>query len=243
MPPTLHIVRHAEGFHNSSKGGEGIHDPLLTEKGQEQCRKLCKDFPHHDKIELLMASPMKRTIQTCKISFAPVVERGQRILLMPLAQESSDEPMDTGSTDEEITKEFGDLVDFHRLKDFPYWNRNVGQFDTTPEARIERARKLRAEIRARPEKEIALVTHGSFAHSITGNMTMEGEETTRMWQNAECRTFTFNEEDEYAQLIETEESKQRRPDIQKRDSGYLVSTDGKRRNSAGDLHNAEGGSP
>merc|ERR1712072_213969 len=49
MPPTLHIVRHAEGFHNSSKGGEGIHDPLLTEKGQEQCRKLCKDFPHHDK--------------------------------------------------------------------------------------------------------------------------------------------------------------------------------------------------
>merc|ERR1712072_756100 len=207
MPPTLHIVRHAEGFHNSSKGGEGIHDPLLTEKGQEQCRKLCKDFPHHDKIELLMASPMKRTIQTCKISFAPVVERGQRILLMPLAQESSDEPMDTGSTDEEITKEFGDLVDFHRLKDFPYWNRNVGQFDTTPEARIER------------------------------------EETTRMWQNAECRTFTFNEEDEYAQLIETEESKQRRPDIQKRDSGYLVSTDGKRRNSAGDLHNAEGGSP
>ncbi|CAD0086351.1 unnamed protein product [Aureobasidium vineae] len=56
MPPTLHLVRHAEGFHNSSWHGEAIHDPLLTEKGEAQCAELCKNFPHHDKIDMLMAS-------------------------------------------------------------------------------------------------------------------------------------------------------------------------------------------
>lgn len=56
MPPTLHLVRHAEGFHNSAWHGEGIHDPLLTEKGEAQCAELCKNFPYHDKIDMLMAS-------------------------------------------------------------------------------------------------------------------------------------------------------------------------------------------
>ena len=186
-------------------------------------------------VDLLMASPMKRTIQTCKIAFAPEVERGLRILLMPLAQESSDEPMDTGSSDDEIREVFGDLVDLQRVEQMPYWNHNVGQFDTTPEARIERARKLRNVLRSRPEKNIVLVTHGSFAHSITGNITLQGDETTRMWENAECRTFQFHGEDGDAQLRETADSKEKRPDLKKESSGYILSTSGQRKTSLGDV--------
>ena len=111
MPPMLHLVRHAEGYHNACWHGEGIHDPFLTEKGQQQCEELCSKFPFHDQVEVLMASPMKRCIQTCQVSFKPAVERLGKIIAMPLAQEASDEPMDTGSNVQDIQNAFGDLVD------------------------------------------------------------------------------------------------------------------------------------
>jgi broad specificity phosphatase PhoE len=154
---------------------------------------------------------MKRTIQTCKYSFKPAVDRGLKIMLMPLAQESSAEPMDTGSSADEIKSTFGDLVDEHRIVDvFPHWNRNIGRFDTDPEVMMERAQMLRLFIRDREEQNIVLVSHGTFAHAITGNWTKEGEQTTRMWENAECRTYTFAD-GPGAEIIETEESKKRRP--------------------------------
>ncbi|TKA25572.1 hypothetical protein B0A50_05433 [Salinomyces thailandicus] len=215
MPPTLHLVRHAEGPHNTAWHGEGIKDPFLTDHGREQCEELCSQFPHHDKIELLMASPMKRCIETCKISFQPAVDRLQKILLMPLAQEASDEHMDTGSSTEEIKEAFGDLVDEHRLVDVhPYWNKNIGRFGTDPTTQMERARQLRCFIMGRQEKHVAIVSHGSFNHCITGKFKPDGTQTTRMWNNAECRSYTFDESSgEEALIVETEESISRRPEL------------------------------
>jgi len=220
MAPTLYIVRHAEGYHNSAHRGEDIQDPFLTDKGRGQCEELCKNFPHHDKIELLMASPMKRTIQTCKYSFQPVVDRLGKILLVPLAQEASDESMDTGSKTQELKDAFGDLIDTYRIEEVhPYWYRNIGRFAPDAEAQIERARQLRCFIKDRPEKHVVLVSHGSFAHAITGNFTDEGEQTTRMWSNAECRSYTFDEESgNQALIVETEESKGNRPDLELKDA-------------------------
>jgi broad specificity phosphatase PhoE len=185
---------------------------MLTDHGAEQCQNLCDNFKYHDDIDLLLASPMRRTIQTCKLSFKPAVDRGQKILLMPLAQESSDTQMDTGSEVSVIREAFGDLVDTHRIEEIhPHWYKNVGKFGPGPEQQIERARMLRSFIRNRPEKNIVLVTHGSFAHAITGNFTKEGEQTTRMWDNAECRSYTFDDESgDDAKMIETLASKERR---------------------------------
>ena len=102
---------------------------------------------------------------------------------MPLAQESSDEPMDTGSSKEEIQKTFGDLVDTERLDLFPYWHTNQGRFAVDGDSLIERARSLRKVLRSRPEQNIAIVSHGLFAHYIVGNIDEEGKQTTRMWSS------------------------------------------------------------
>jgi broad specificity phosphatase PhoE len=182
-----------------------------------------------------MASPMKRTIQTCQIAFQPEVDRGHKILLMPLAQESSDDPMDTGSTEEEIREAFGDLVDTQRLEIFPYWHTNDGKFAVDADSLIRRAIMLRKVLRDRPEKNIALVSHGSFAHYIVGNVDKDGTQVTRMWSNTECRSYQFvSETDDVAELVELEESKARRPSLEKTTKGYVVSADGHRRDSAGE---------
>lgn len=100
-----------------TKDGHLLHDPSLTEKGKQQCIDRCKDFDRHDKIELLLASPLRRAIQTCQLAFAPCVERGLVIIALPTAEEVSDAPSDTGSPVEDLIKEFGDeKVDFDHLK-------------------------------------------------------------------------------------------------------------------------------
>lgn len=33
-----------------AKNGESIHDPFLTEEGEEQGRTLCKNFSYHDDV-------------------------------------------------------------------------------------------------------------------------------------------------------------------------------------------------
>lgn len=209
MPPLLHLVRHAQGWHNVKPEGSQLRDPLLTPQGEEQCEKLRQGFPHHETIDLLMASPIKRAVQTCEIAFKPELERGLVILAMPMAQEASADPCDTGSSPEELHKFTGGKVDLHRVKD--HWNEKHGFYATDPDHLIERARKLRCYVKARPEREAVLVSHGYFAHVLTGEYTRDGEQTTGWWKNAEWRTYEFVEEDdEHARLVETKESLNRR---------------------------------
>jgi broad specificity phosphatase PhoE len=155
---------------------------------------------------------------------------------MPLAEESSSQPMDTGSDESTLRECFGDLIDMRHLQEYPGWNNNSGDFKSDHKSLIARAHKLREFLRARPEKNIALVSHGSFAHFIVGNIDHEGAEVTRMWDNAECRSYTFlSEEDKECQMKETEESKNGRRDLEKKCAGYVLSVVGGRRGSAGDV--------
>ena len=159
MPPIIHAVRHAQGWHNLSHGNYGLHDPELTPEGQAQCKTLCKNFPHHQKIDLLVASPMRRTLQTCLLGFSPEVDRGLQIIALPEAQETSDLPCDTGTDVEKLREEFaGKPVDWALVKEG--WNSKEGQWAADDVALVERARLTRRWLKARPEKEIVLVSHG-----------------------------------------------------------------------------------
>ncbi|CAK1366782.1 unnamed protein product [Cercospora beticola] len=207
MPPILHLMRHGQGYHSPevTKDGHLVRDPLLTDKGQQQCRDRCKAFSRHDKIELLVASPMRRAIQTCQLSFAPAVERGLIIVCLPHAEEVSDAPSDTGSPIETLQAEFSQGVDFDHLKHG--WFEHKGEFSVEPKTVKVRATKLRQWIKARPEKEIALVSHGFFNHFLCEEVDDNGEQTTPWWNEAELRTYTFSDEDdETARIYETEES-------------------------------------
>jgi hypothetical protein len=118
MPPKLYLVRHAQGFHNATvslcnlfhlqmsrrnllivfQQNYTLPDPLLTEKGKGQCKTLCEEFKLHDTIGLVLASPLRRTIQTAALSFGPTLAREDvPFIAVPEAQEVSDSGSDTGS--------------------------------------------------------------------------------------------------------------------------------------------------
>jgi len=160
MPPIIHCVRHAQGYHNLKVANHTLRDPLLTDLGIAQCRDLATRFPYHSNVEAVIASPMKRTIYTALYGFDSDLERaGLRVIALPELQETSDLPCDTGSPLEELTKEFaGKPVDFGSVMEG--WNSKTGKFAPKPCAIEARAREARLWLKARPEKEIVVVFHG-----------------------------------------------------------------------------------
>ncbi|KAI2486677.1 Phosphoglycerate mutase family protein [Pyrenophora tritici-repentis] len=99
MPPKVHLVRHAQGEHNATRDYT-IRDAVLTAKGKEQCATLRSAFAHHDEIDVVFASPLRRTIQTAALSFGPVLSRQEvSFALLPALQEVSNIACDVGIAD------------------------------------------------------------------------------------------------------------------------------------------------
>ncbi|KAJ5354987.1 uncharacterized protein N7496_012199 [Penicillium cataractarum] len=73
----------------------------------------------------------------------------------------------------------------------------------------DRALYIRRWLKARPEKEIVVVSHGGFLHFLTDDW----EDGSTGWANTECRTYEFlpdgnDSELEDAMIQETVESRQ-----------------------------------
>ncbi|KAK7932482.1 hypothetical protein PG985_003194 [Apiospora marii] len=218
MAPVIYLVRHAQGYHNLSKENEQLRDPDLTELGQQQCADLCKRFPFHDKITHLVASPMRRTIYTCLLSFAPVVERGQVVTALPDAQEVSLQPCDHGSDPAKLRAEFGDNVNFALVPEG--WNDKSPKSKYYPEPSLlaARARDARLWLRdlvreAGDDAQVVLVTHGGILHFLTGDWDGYSTGKGTGWSNTEFRSYEFEDttyEDPNATLKETAPSRRER---------------------------------
>ncbi|EME89037.1 uncharacterized protein MYCFIDRAFT_181416 [Pseudocercospora fijiensis CIRAD86] len=214
MAPTIYCVRHAQGYHNLCVENHHMPDPDLTELGEEQCRNLQKNFPHHDKIDLIVASPIRRTLHTALLSFHDTIQRkGLKVIALSELQETSDLPCDTGSEKSKLEKEFANQpVDLSLVPDG--WNCKRGKWSPTSQAIQARARQARQWLKSREEKNIVVVTHGGFLHYFTKDWDAFEQSAGTGWQNTEFRWFYFKQEhdekDEEADVEEWPESKVRR---------------------------------
>lgn len=179
MAPLLHCIRHAQGHHNLSKDDvdtDQIHDPDLTDRGREQCERLRDDFPFHDQVDCIMASPIRRTIQTALIGLAPAInQRGLQLLLTPRAQETSSKPSDTGSSLAKLQDEFGDKIDAQRMT--KAWNTNTGEWSMDAESIESHVVQLRRFIHGLDCDQAVLVAHGGVSISASSR-TVNNHATT-----------------------------------------------------------------
>ncbi|KAJ5959671.1 Histidine phosphatase superfamily clade-1 [Penicillium vulpinum] len=215
MAPIIHCVRHAQGLHNLCTENHVIQDPLLTDLGHEQCQTLRENFPRHANIDLVTASPLRRTLYTALESFAPVFESKPdlKIIALPDIQEISDVACDTGSEPSVLKEEFKTGVDLDLVEEG--WNNKLGdclkiihhvvyshlsvtkvsgRYAPANQALKQRARAARRWLKARPEKEIVMVTHGGFLHYFTEDWEDNSQFQGTGWSNTEYRTFSFTEE-------------------------------------------------
>ncbi|CAO2655522.1 Nn.00g043250.m01.CDS01 [Neocucurbitaria sp. VM-36] len=230
MPPKIHLIRHAQGEHNATRDYD-IRDAVLTAKGKEQCQTLQSTFPHHGNVDIIFASPLRRTIQTAALSFGPALSRKEvPFVLLPVLQEVSDIGCDVGIADsaEDVQRFLPEIFaegelefDISKLDASAVtkgWNSKEGYWAYTKEAISKRAADLRNMLFQRPEaqlmltEQIILVTHGAFAHFLTEDWDVDDPMTGTAYNNCEHREFVFTDKStgEDAHVVETRESRTRR---------------------------------
>lgn len=189
MPPTLLLIRHAQGLHNVASDWN-FRDPKLTELGEKQSRELqeaLKASKIGNDVEAIVISPMRRTLQTATIGLDWLIQKKTKVILDANWQENSDKPCDTGSAIEVMKKEFPNY-DFSSVD--PSWPDKTTNLASNPYAFTQKAVLARGQtslkaLYSRPEKVIAVVTHSGFLRTAVCN---------RMFFNADYRVFTFDEE-------------------------------------------------
>ncbi|KAG8532809.1 uncharacterized protein KY384_002687 [Bacidia gigantensis] len=196
-------------IHNLSVANHSIPDPDLTPFGEEQCRQLAQSFPDHDSIDLIVCSPLRRTIYTALLGFKQDIDRCGKVIALPEAQETANVPCDTGSDLSALRKEMADKpVDLSLVMEG--WNSKTDRWSPTATAIEKRAREARQWLKARPEKQIVLVTHGGFVHFFTEDWTGYKLSMGTGWANVEHRSYQFiDDESDNASVTETPLSKKR----------------------------------
>ncbi|KAJ5751918.1 phosphoglycerate mutase-like protein [Penicillium odoratum] len=220
MPPKLHLIRHAQGYHNLGPEYWNLLDPNLTEKGKQQCRELRRKISFSSSVELVVSSPMRRAIHTGLEALRPTFEDKpwMKMVALPDLQEISDFPCDIGTERADLQREMEESnlpVDLSLVE--LNWTKKTGRYEPTRDKIRGRARDVRAWLKSRPEKEIAVVSHGGFLHFLTEDWEDACKYDGTGWANAECRTYEFvadigglNEKFDEAPMQETRESRQKR---------------------------------
>jgi len=122
-PRIITLIRHGQAHHNVGLKHH-LPDPCLTPLGEAQCDELSKEFPSEPPVDLIVSSPLKRTIQTTLLGFKKQVESGVKIELLAEIQETTGKPCDIGSSRDELEKEeLFQGLDFSGLPDD--WNSKV----------------------------------------------------------------------------------------------------------------------
>ncbi|KAI0539514.1 histidine phosphatase superfamily [Xylaria digitata] len=187
------IIRHAQAEHNVFYD-YSIPDAPLTALGKRQAAALSlRVSTLQQEADLIISSPLRRTLQTTRLGWAPAIERLGgigKVICLPELQECANHPCDTGSSREELEadSEFADF-DFELLT--PRWNSKEGFWSPDEVALMNRAKAVRQFLRSRPEKTIVVVSHGGIIRRITA--TAAGQ-SAQLWYNAEARIFEFDPE-------------------------------------------------
>jgi broad specificity phosphatase PhoE len=231
MPITLHFVRHAQGYHNLGAQFHSLRDPALTPLGEKQCATLRSKLldtygVDPNKVTLVTASPLTRTIHTAALTFAETLRlKGKKmeIMALPTAQETSDYPCDTGSEPEVLKvacAKAGWPVDLSRVYADPDWidktpSSPYAPTNTKLKARARETRRIllreakKLQAQTTRDVEVALVTHGGLLHYLTEDWEDANFGFGTGWKNTELRSYIFVDESDAngAHLQETSHSR------------------------------------
>ena len=168
MNKKIYLIRHAQSEANAAYdlANEVIYDAKITPLGKQQAL-MARDKLKNINFDLIVCSPLTRTLQTLSIIFSSQIHS---TIILPFIREHLDNTSDTGRQPDILKKEFVNL-NFDSLKNF-WWNNNIPiDFNIINYESIEdldrRVFKFKKWINARPEKLIAVVSHGTFISRIT----------------------------------------------------------------------------
>lgn len=175
MTKLLYCIRHGTALHNINfwkigrKAYTDFKDTPLIDKGKMEAVQLGIDWKKLFSVELILVSPLSRTLDTAKYIFqdhpnVPVIALDE-LMEHPQAEELCNQRFDKT----ELVNRYPN-IDFSRISDNPkiYWsNRHIHKKELVNlDNRINIFKEF---VRKRPEKTIAIVSHGSLLGRMMHN--------------------------------------------------------------------------
>ena len=202
MISSLHSRRHAQGFHNvageanySDYKNEKFEDAYLTPKGEAQCAALnssCIESAVGITSELLVVSPMRRTLSTAMCSFPGFVQKIPWLAHETLRETAGMHPCDRRRPISEHAESYPN-VDFSLIdeNEDPLYYLQEGR--ESDESVTERAHSFFIWLASRKEKEIIVVTHSAFLKTVFKYVleidTENEEENYGCFKNCEMKSY------------------------------------------------------
>ena len=168
MTKEIYLIRHAQSEANAALDLDDptfYFDARITSYGKNQAFKAQEKLNDID-FDLMLCSPLTRTLQTFSLIFpAPIANT----IILPFVREHLDHSCDVGRQPSVLQKEFPQF-NFDEIKKF-WWNNDIPIDEKainweTIEDLDKRVNKFKNWINKRPEKKIALVSHGTFISRI-----------------------------------------------------------------------------
>ncbi|CAF1443600.1 unnamed protein product [Rotaria sordida] len=159
---TLFLIRHGQSIANRDYDESSAYrDAGLTEQGFAQARALQKELEELQ-IELVVVSPLTRALQTCQTAL-PSSYSGP-ILVLPEIAEICSSHYSCGQKRHIIQPKFPNRFDWSNvpIDDIWWWQYDQKHCSETNEYQTKRVEKFRRFIQERPEKRIAVFSHGDY---------------------------------------------------------------------------------
>jgi len=159
----LYCIRHGFAVHNAmynqigTKAFTDYYDTPLLHEGYMQADFLSKNWPQIKDIELVIVSPLLRTLQTCATVFS---ETGVPIVALDSLMEfpfGADENCNKRKTKSFLVSNIPN-VNFDTISEYPEWNATRSTIDDLEARRCEFVEYLNS----RHETHIAVVSHSSW---------------------------------------------------------------------------------
>ena len=167
---------------------EEFKDACLTQLGIDQCIELSKKTTDIiNNAELLLVSPLRRTIQTATYSFSPHINKIPLISLESLREASGLHPCDKRSPIDENKTNYPHI-------DFSNFVENEDTFYSTNERESSESVQARGHefllfLKSRIESNIIVVTHSTYLMNLMTHVIKPQNEDFKKFANCELRSY------------------------------------------------------
>lgn len=188
----IYWIRHGESFSNISDLNHNIIDPNLTTHGINQCEILknkMKSDGLYNKIDLIVVSPLSRSLQTCSNVFDNLIYQVNFICLEEV-REHIDKPCHKRKIKKELINQYK-YIDFSNItyeNDYFYdkYNGNEPKSEV-----IKRCNKFIKWLEFRKEKNIVVISHGNFLFPMFNDVLKDIHNKT-FFANCELRIYNID---------------------------------------------------
>lgn len=194
----IYWIRHAESYSNVSNYYDNVLDPDLTQDGIKQCEELKNKIKFNDfdnfnnlnnlniKIDLIVVSPLTRTLETCSIVFNEHIGKVSFICLEDVREQIN--KLCHKRKKKEILKKKYEFIDFSNLtsNDDNLYTQNNGLEKKSNV--VKRCNKFIEWLKKRKETNIVVITHGNFLYPMFNDV-LDNISNKTFFSNCELRIY------------------------------------------------------